>query len=435
MRDDTTTPAVLERSAALRDRCLDLIPGCAQTNSKAPSGFVQGITPTHVERGEGSHVWDVDGNEYVDHPMGRGPVVLGHGYPEVADAVADRARAGTAFSLPHPLQVEVAERIRELVPAAERVRFAKNGHDATALSSRLARAYTDRDVIATQGYHGWSDVWMGEAPGVPDAVAALTESFAYNDLDGLERIFAAHPDDVAGVVMTPVAFTPPEDGFLEGVRDLCDEHGAVLVFDEVVTGFRLAPGGAGEFFGVDPDLVCFAKAVANGFPLAGLAGRGDVMDLLEEEVYFSLTYGGEAVGLAAAAATLSVMADEPVHDRLFETGRELRDGYNRIAAEAGLGDRTDCAGYPPLSTVRFDGFADDTAAESLFMQECIKRGVLFDAIHLPSYSHTDSDVAYTLDVYRTAMAELADAVEAGDVAGRLEGTPVGTSVRDAGHVW
>ena len=426
----------LDRSQDLLERATALIPDGAQTGSKSPSNWVGGVAPTHLQRGEGARVWDADDNEYIDYTMGLGPVVLGYDYPPVRDAVEAQIRDGTVFSLPHPLQIEVAELFTEVVPCAEMVRFAKNGNDVTTAAAKLARAYTGRDVIATQGYHGWSDVWMGAGAmnrGVPEIISSLTESFAYNDLASLEAIFEAHPEDVAAVVTTPVNLDPPEDDFLEDVRALCDDHGALLVFDEVLTGFRFALGGAEEFFGVAPDIGCFAKGMANGYPIAALAGRADVMKTIEaDDVFFSMTYAGEALSLAATKATIEVVRDEPVIETITARGGALRDGYNDLAAEYGLSERTEARGYPQRFLTRFSDAEGDSepAAKSLFMQECLDRGVLFSGTHLPSYSHTETDIETTLGVYETAMAELADAIDASAVEERLRGEPVGATLRE-----
>ena len=427
----------LDASAELRRRAHDLIPGGAQTGSKAASNWVGGVVPTHLQRGDGAHVWDVDGNEYLDYTMALGPVSLGYNHPEVDDAVRRQVEDGPTFTLPHPLQVDVAERIVDLVPCAEMVQFGKNGNDVTTLAAKLARAYTGRETVATQGYHGWSDTWMTAGPfpsGVPDGLEGTTVSFEYNDIESLERIFATHPDDVAAVVTTPVNLRPPEDGFLERVRELCTEHDTLLVFDEILTGFRFAPGGGQEFLGVTPDLACFAKAIANGYPLSALAGRADVMERIEtdEEFFFSQTYAGEAISLAAAKATIDIVREEGVVDHVEQVGRTLIDGYNDLAVEYGLGERTECVGFPWRFSTTFvdeDG-ENDNAAKSLFMQECVDRGLLFAGNNLPCYAHDDEDVSFTLDVYDSAMAELADAIENDSVDQRLDGSPVGATLRE-----
>jgi glutamate-1-semialdehyde aminotransferase len=425
-------------STQLLERARELVPGAAQTNSKSPSQFVRGVSPTHLERAEGCRVWDVDGNEYIDCVMGLGPNMLGHNYPAVTEAVEAQIRDGTAYSMPHPLQVDVAELIVDTVPCAQMVRFGKNGNDVTALAAKLARAHTGRDVIATQGYHGWPDVYMSSAEslnrGIPEAVGDSTERFDYNDVESLERIFEEHPDDVAAIVTTAVNLSPPEDDFVQRMREIADREDALLVFDEILTGYRYALGGAQEYFGVTPDLACFAKGISNGYPLSALAGREDVMRTMEDDDFmFSMTYAGEAASLAAAEAAITEQIEQgDVHDHIWRQGRAIRDGYNELAADHGVDHLTECVGMGPRINVQFDD-ADRASAnllESLFMQEAHEGGVLYAGSHLPSYSHSDEDVEEMLAVYDDAMSTLADAVESGSVEDRLEGKPMGASLRE-----
>ena len=421
-------PRSLSASQSLVDRAQGLIPSCTQTFSKGLTQFVQGVAPAFLARGEGSHVWDVDGNEYIDYPMALGPVILGHNYPPVTEAAVRQVREGVSFSLAHPLEVEVAEILVDTIPCAERVRYGKNGSDVTSGAVRVARAYTGRDIIACCGYHGWQDWYIGSTTrnrGVPAEVRRLTVPFQYNDLASLERIFAQHPNQVAAVIMEPVGVEEPREGFLERVRELATRNGAVLIFDEIVTGFRLALGGAQEFFGVRPDLACFGKGIANGFPLSVIVGRRDIMELFDE-VFFSFTFGGETVSLAAAKATITEIKEKGVIGHLWEQGRRLKDGYNVLAGEFGVEALTRCVGLPPRTVLTF---RDETGAESyplksLFQQECLKRGVLFSGGQNICYSHSDADIEHTLRVYRTAMEIMADAVRAGRVLDRLEGRAV-----------
>ncbi|MFB3924422.1 MAG: aminotransferase class III-fold pyridoxal phosphate-dependent enzyme [Syntrophales bacterium] len=419
---------MLSRSLEFRSRAERLIPSCTQTLSKGPTQFVQGVAPVFLSSGNGSHVKDVDGNDYIDFPMALGPVILGHNYPAVTKAVTRQMRKGTVFSLPHPLELELAEIIVDRIPCAEMVRYGKNGSDVTAGAVRLARAYTNRDIIACCGYHGWQDWYIGTTSrnkGVPEAVRGLTLPFEYNQLDGLESIFARHPGNVAAVIMEPVGVVMPEDGFLQGVKDLAAREGALLIFDEVVTGFRLAPGGAQEYFGVTPDLACFGKAMANGYPLSAITGRRDIMKLFEE-VFFSFTFGGETLSLAASLATLTELKEKNVTAHLWEQGRKLQDGYRILAREFGLSKFTNCSGLPPRTVITFK---DETGMESLplkslFQQECLKRGILFSGGHNICYTHSDADIDYTLRVYRSALEILRDAIRSGDICGRLSGEPV-----------
>lgn len=416
------------RSYALKARAERVIPACSQTFSKGPTQFVQGVAPVFLARGRGSHVWDVDGNEYIDYPMALGPVILGHCYPSVDRAVINQMRDGTTFSLPHPLELEVAELLVDLIPCAEMVRFGKNGSDVTTGAVRLARAATGRDLIACCGYHGWHDWYIGTTTrnkGVPQAVRELTAVFEYNHLHSLERIFHEHPGRVAAVVMEPVGVAAPQAGFLQGVRDLTRREGALLIFDEVLTGFRLALGGAQEYFGVVPDLGCFGKAMANGYPIAAVCGPRDLMRLFEE-VFFSFTFGGETLSLAAAVATITEMREKGVIEALWRQGRRLQDGYNEIARTCGLEQYTRCVGLPPRTAVTFtdENGRESLVAKSLFQQECLKHGVLFSGNQNICYSHTDGDIAYTLRTYQAAMERLAEALRTGEVARYLEGEPV-----------
>jgi glutamate-1-semialdehyde 2,1-aminomutase/spore coat polysaccharide biosynthesis protein SpsF len=381
-----------------------------------------------LARGQGSHVWDVDGQEYIDYPMALGAVVLGHAHPSVTDAVARQLAQGTVFSLPHPLEVELAETLIDVIPCAELVRFGKNGSDATAGAVRAARAVTGREVIACCGYHGWQDWYVATTTrnhGVPKAVRELTVTFGYNDLPSLERVFAEHPDQVAAVILEPIGLVAPAPGFLEGVRDLAHREGAVVIYDEIVTGFRLALGGAQELFGVVPDVACFGKAMSNGFPIAAVVGRRDIMEIFDT-VFFSFTYGGEAVGLVAALATIAEMRERKVIEHLWRQGRRLQEGFDALASRAGVSAYATCAGLPPRTVIQFSdpGGGDPALIKTFFLQECLKRGILLAGGQNVSFSHDDADVETTLAVYEIALGALADAVRAGDVAARLEGLVV-----------
>ncbi len=423
------------RSLALRARAERVIPSCTQTYSKGPTQYVQGVAPVFLARGRGSHVWDVDGNEYIDYPMALGAVILGYDHPAVTEAVTARIREGTIFSLPHPLEIDLAELLVESIPCAEMVRFCKNGSDATTGAVRVARAYTGRDLIACCGYHGWHDWYIGTTTrraGVPEAVRRLTMPFRYNDIESLQQIFSRFPGQVAAVIMEPVGVVEPRADFLRQVRDLAAREGSVLVFDEIVTGFRFGLGGAQAYFGVVPDLACFGKALANGYPLSAVVGRGGVMKLFDE-VFFSATFGGETVSLAAAVATLGELRDARTLALIWERGQAIRDGINGLAREAGLASRVRCIGYPPRTVVTFqdaDG-QPSLALKSYFQQECLKRGILFGAGHNVSASHGEDDVARTLETYRVVLTMLSAAVGEGDVERRLDGPPVQPVFREA----
>lgn len=423
LRLDQGYPSI-DRSNALFARSQGLIPAHTQTLAKGPTQYVQGVAPKYLERGRGAHVWDVDGNEYVDLTMAVGPLVLGYGNPAVDRAIVDQLGRGIVFSLVHPLEVEVSELVRELVPNAEMVRFSKTGCDVTSAAIRLARAFTGRDRVLTCGYHGWHDWTIATSPrnlGIPEAVKGLTQTIPYN---GVEQAISAIDASVAAVILEPVIFEEPQHDVLGELRRACDRTGTLLVFDEMWTGFRVALGGAQERYEVRADLATFSKAVANGMPLSVLTGRREVMRLLENDVFFFTTFGGEALSLAAAKATLTELRERDVPTFLEVQGKKLQDGYNALAGRLGL-DFTRCIGLPCRSMVVFDERAGDPLLlKSLVQQELVRQGVLFAGFHNLSYAHTDADVAHVLAAYEGALSTLAKAVREDSVAAQLRGEPV-----------
>ncbi len=429
------TDRSLAASQRLKEEARRLIPSYSQTFSKGPTQFVQGVSPVFLARARGSHVWDVDDNEYIDYSMALGPVILGHADPDVNRAIAQQMENGYAFSLPHPLEVELAKVLVDLIPCAEMVRFAKNGSDVTAGAVRAARAFTGREMIAFCGYHGWQDWYIGATTrnkGVPAGVRQLVAGFEYNNLASLERIFTENRGKVAAVIMEPVGVVAPQEGFLQQVKDLAHREGALLIFDEVITGFRMALGGAQEYFKVTPDLGCFGKAMGNGYPIAAVVGRRDVMEIFDE-VFFSFTFGGDALGLAAALATIRALRERNVIERIWELGERLRDGYNTLARELGLDRYTSCIGYPPRTVINFkdDSGAEWLALKSLFQQEVIKRGVLCAGYHMLCASHSAGDIEHALRAYRAALDVMAEGIAASDVESRLLGPPVSPVFRRA----
>lgn len=415
----------ISASQSLTERARKVIPGISQTFSKNPNQYVRQVTPAYIERGSAGHVWDVDGNEYIDYPLSLGPIILGHGDPEVQKAVKDQIDDGTIFSLPHRLEVEVSELLCETIPCAEMVRFGKNGSDATSAAVRAARSFTGRDRVALCGYHGWQDWYIGSTTrnsGVPKAVSDLTHTFYYNDPASLQEIFRKYPGEIACVIMEPVGMESPRDDFLQKVAEITRTNGAVLIFDEVITGFRLALGGAQEYFGVTPDIACFAKAMANGYPVSAVVGSGDVMKQFEQ-VFFSGTFGGEALSLAAAKATITKMQREPVIERLWEVGGRLQNAYNDISMELGLSEITSCVGLAPHTITPFSDAsgAASLPLRSLLQQELALRGILYLVGFNVCYSHTDEDVDITITALRESLAVVAEAVQNGSVEELLKG--------------
>jgi glutamate-1-semialdehyde 2,1-aminomutase/spore coat polysaccharide biosynthesis protein SpsF len=292
----------LDRSNELWARAERVIPMGTQTMSKSPTQFVQGVSPIYLARGRGAHVWDVDGNEYIDYPMALGPVILGYAEPVVDDAIRAQLADGITFTLMHPLEVDVAERIVAMCPGVEAVRFGKSGSDAMSAAVRAARAITGRDRVLVAGYHGWHDWYIGSTTrnlGVPGATQALTTPFKFNDLDALNETLQRHGGEVAAIIVEPAGAEVPTPGYLQRVVDAAAEHGAISVFDEIITGFRIGTGGARTRYGVRPDISCYGKALGNGMPISAVAGSWRVMQAFDE-IFFSGTHGGEALSLAAA---------------------------------------------------------------------------------------------------------------------------------------
>ena len=414
----------ITKSDELYKRALGLIPSVTQTLAKGPSQWVKGVAPKYLVKGKGSHVWDADGNEYIDFMMGVGPLSLGYAYPSVDEAVRKQLEDGITFSMMHPLEVEVAELIRDIIPNAEAVRYSKTGADATSAAVRLARAYTGKNKVLCCGYHGWHDWYIAVTArnnGIPEAVQAISYTFNYNDIDSVKNSI---DDDVAAIILEPVVFNEPKENFLQILSELCEEKGIVLIFDEMWTGFRMALGGAQEYFGITPDLATYSKAVANGMPLSILTGKRKIMDLADDDIFFYTTFGGEALSLAAAKATIFELRDKNVPSFLNSQGAKLKEGYNFITSKLGL-NFTKAIGYNWRSMATFDEKGGDPLLQkSLMQQEMIKRGVLWQGFHNMSFSHSDADVDYTLLALEESLSILKKAVETNKLKEMLRGESV-----------
>ena len=420
---------VINESNNLYERAKGLIPAGTQTLAKGTTQHVNGVAPKYLVKGAGSHVWDVDGNEYIDYNMGIGPLSLGYAYPAVDKAIKKQLEDGITFSLMHPLEVEVAELLREIIPNAESVRFSKSGADVTSAAIRIARAYTGKNKVLCCGYHGWHDWYVSTIArnaGVPENVKELTFTFGYNNIDSLLKSI---DNDVAAVILEPVVFEAPKDNFLNMVAEICSQKGIVLIFDEMWTGFRMALGGAQEYFKIKADLATFSKAVSNGMPISILTGKKEIMQVLNDDVFFFTTFGGEALSLAAAKATITEMQHRNVIQHLNAMGALLRDGYNMMTSVLGM-DYTKAVGYNFRSMVTFDEMAGNPLElKSYVQQELIKRGILWSGTHNISYSHSPGDIEYTLEVYREVLPLLKKAVETNTVLQQIKGIPIQPTFR------
>ncbi len=412
----------ITKSNELYERALKVQKPVTQTLAKGPGQFTKGIAPKYLQRGKGSHVWDVDGNEYIDFNSAIGPISLGYAYPVVDEAIKRQLEDGITFSLMHPLEVELCELIQEVIPNAEAVKISKTGADVCSAAIRVARAFTGRDKVFCCGYHGWHDWYIGitsRNAGIPEAIQNMTYTFEYNDI---ESIKAALDETVAALILEPFIFEAPKPGFLQQLAEVCKANGTLLIFDEMWTGFRIALGGAQEYFNVKADLAVYSKACANGMPIALLTGRNDVMQLFNSEVFSYTTFGGEALSLAACIATINELRDKNVPQYLDEKGALMKDGYNQIAIETGMDIYTRCVGFNCRSMVTFTPEAGNgLEVKTLMQQEMIKRGVLWAGFHNMCYSHSDEDIAYTLSAYRDVMPIMKEAITSGNVKQYLKG--------------
>jgi glutamate-1-semialdehyde 2,1-aminomutase len=403
------------------------IPLASQTFSKSRTQYPLGAAPFFAAKAKGSRLWDIDGNEYVDLVSALGAVVLGYSDEEINEAVAQQLQDGVTFTLSHPLEAEVAERIINLVPCAEKVRFGKNGSDATSAAIRLARAFTGRDHIIVTGYHGWQDWYIGSTTrdlGVPAAVKGLTHRAPYNDLAALEALIDSFPNGIAALIMEPMTSVWPLPGYLEGVRALTEKHGIVLVFDEMLTGFRFAPGGAQEYFGITPDLAAFGKALANGFPLSAIVGRADIMNEMEN-VFFSGTFGGETLSLAAARVVLDRMATGQPTSELARLGESLAGSVTDVIP-AGLRSNFSLSGHPSWMILNWTIEDPETLAQAktLFLQEMLRRGVLVLNTHDVTTSFSAQDSELVVSAYRESLKVVETGLLEGTLSNLLQCEPI-----------
>ena len=414
-----------EKSEELLARARKVTPIGSQTYSKSIRYFCEGAAPAFLERGQGSHVWDVDGNEYVDFMCALGPVTIGYNDPRVNAAVVRQLNKGISFSMATPLEVELAEALAKIVPCAEMVRFVKNGSDATSSAVRLARAFTGRDLVAVCGYHGMQDWYIGSTSnrrGIPDAVCALTKSFVYNDLDSLRMVFGSNPGQIAAVILEPIQADGPREGFLKDVRELCHAEGALLIFDEVVSGFRYALGGASELYRVTPDLAAFGKGMGNGLPISAVAGRADVMELIGSQgVFISTTFGGEALSLAGALAALHILEEPGTYEKIWNLGNRMLDGLRQAIHARGVAAVISVSGLAPHGGVSFDGQGklDYLDIMSLYQQKMIEKGILTTGINNICLAHNEADIDQFIHAADAAFEDISRAIEQDSTKGIL----------------
>ena len=432
---DAKTPNARPRSAEIFDRAKKILVGGVDSPVRAFRAV--GGTPLIIDRGQGARLWDVDGREYVDFVCSWGALILGHAHPDVVSAVADQAARGTSFGMTSPLEVDLAEQIARALPSVERIRFVSSGTEATMSAIRAARGFTKRDLILKfeGGYHGHSDSFLVEAgsglatlgisssAGVPDAFAKLTLNAPYNDLATVETIFRKHAGKIAAVIVEPVAanmgVVPPLAGFLQELREITRREGALLIFDEVITGFRMAYGGAQNLYEIEPDLTTLGKIIGGGLPVAAYGGRRDIMEMVAPlgPVYQAGTLSGNPLAMRAGLATLPKLEAAGFYDSLNEKSQRLADGLRSALSEAKVPGRVNVAGS--LLTLFFtadpvrdyaDAKKSDTARFAAFFREMLERGIFlppsqFEALFV-SAAHTDTDIDHAIASTRESLAAI-----------------------------
>jgi glutamate-1-semialdehyde aminotransferase len=403
------------------------IPTASQTFSKSKFQYPVGAAPLFADRAKGAYLWDVDGNKYVDLVSSLAAVTLGYANPGLNRAVKKQMRSGVIFSLPHKLEAEVAEKIVELVPSADMVRFGKNGSDATAAAIRIARAHTGKDHVIVCGYHGWQDWFIGSTSrdaGVPQSVKDLTHAIQFNDMHALSQIVDVLENKVAAFMLEPMNSTWPDPGYLEAVRDFCTKKGIVLIFDETITGFRFAKGGAQEMFKVTPDLSCFGKGLASGYPLAAITGRKDLM-MLMEKIFFSGTFGGEALSLAAANYVLDQIKSASVIERIEENGRSLAESVESVIEEIEC-DFLHLSGHDTWRFLIWNAskFSDIDVAKTFFLQEMFKRGVLILGTHNVTTAFREKEIKHVTSAYREVLKLMQICQQEDSFLAKLECEPI-----------
>jgi glutamate-1-semialdehyde 2,1-aminomutase len=426
-----------DRSREFANRIHELIPGGAHTYSKGDDQFPVNA-PAAITHGKGAHVWDLDGNEFIDCSMGLTSVCIGHGYEPVARAVAEAAMLGTNFQRPAKMELEAAELFLETVQSGDMVKFAKNGSTVTTAAVKLARAYTGRSRVAIPREHNFfsfDDWFISTTPcdlGIPPKVREMTALFSYNNFSSVEKLLADPDHDIACLMMEPVKFDPPTDDFLQRVAQLCKDRGVLLVIDEMVSGFKWSLKGAQDYLGVKPDMATWGKGVANGFSLCALTGRADIMELggirregADKLFLISTTHGAETTGLAAAIATIKAMQAHDMVASNWARGNSLRARLEQSIRRHGLTDHLQVLGYDCLMLVACRNHEKvlDDRFRTLMMQEMISRGVLFQGLFYTTWSHQEAELTHQATAFDESCAVYAQAIAAGSCDGLLIGRP------------
>jgi glutamate-1-semialdehyde aminotransferase len=415
----------ISNSNEFKQRANKIIPHQTGTFSRSAPHFVEGVYPSYIESAYGSHFTDVDGNEFIDYLCGLGPITLGYNYKSVNDAIIQQLKKGILFSLPHRIEVEASELFCQTIPYADKVKFEKTGSNAVTGAVRAARAITNRDIIVYCGgggvWHDWQAAMVSRNRGVPDFNTELIKIFEYNDIEGLEQIFEDHPNKIAAIVMEPTSFVKPKKEFLQKVRKIADSNGALLILDEVITGFRFDLQGGQKFFNVKGDFTCFGKGMGNGLPISAISGPDEFMNIFDE-LWVSSTNNSEALSLAGTIAVINEMKERDTISKCWEIGEQIFNGWNKITKENNL--NSTISGYPVRMNMQcFDSKNNSSPGlKALILQEMVKNGIFISPSWLAiSYSHTNEDIQKTLDILDVVCKKIQNQVKNENFNELLEG--------------
>jgi glutamate-1-semialdehyde 2,1-aminomutase len=422
-----------KRNILLAAKANELIPGGAHTYSKGDDQFPANA-PKIIARGLGCKLWDVDGNEFTDMTMSLGTTVMGHAYEPILEAVRKELSNGVNFCRPSLIEGELAELLVDIIPSAEMVKLGKHGSDAVTGAVKLARAYTGRKYVARcadDAFNAIHDWFIGSTVvtrGVPEEVQALTLKFTYNDIASCENLFIQHPGQIACFILEPVSFLEPQDNFLERLKTLCEKNGTLLIFDEVVSGFRFDLGGVQKMVGVTPHLAAFGKAMANGFSVSALVGQKEFMRLggithEQERVFLlSTTHGGETHSIAASIACINEIRKHNAIQYFWDTGKALQEGVRKAAQEVGAEKYIEISGYSVKPAFAFKDETGEVSAtaRTLFMQETIARGLLMPYT-VPSFAHKKEDIEFAIACIKDALSVMKTAAEGSGMAAAVQG--------------
>lgn len=423
----------LSNSEKYWKKTIKLIPSGVQTFSKMPLQHVDGVSPKYIHKSKKCFSWDIDNNKYIDYMCGLGPIILGYADKVINNSVKNEINLGNIPSLPSLLETKLALKLNKLIPCAEMVRFGKNGSDVTQAAIRAARGITGRDKVAICGYHGWHDWYIGTTTrdlGVPNTIKKLSLKFNYNDINSLNDLFKKNKRKIAAVIMEPTNFIRPKEKFLEKVKDLCEQNNTLLIFDEVITGFRMNIGGAQKVFKVTPDIACFGKAMANGFPLSAIVGKKKYMEIFDE-VFFSFTFGGETSAIAASLSTIEEIKKRGTIKYINTYGNDLIKNFNKLAKKYKIENYLKATGYgwwPLLNFYDYEG-KPSKLLESIFRQEIIRQGILTRSGIFITSSHSKKVFEKTMKIFDITLKTIKKGIINNNLKHLLDGKVIEPVIR------